>query len=433
VSGEPPRVAILAAGAGARMKGVPAPKAAAPLFFRPMIQYALAAVAGIPARSVTIVAGAGEKELREAARPWPETGFVRQDSPAGTADAARALEADWSGPDGEALLIYADAPLLTAESLSGLLAARAASGKPCAAGRARPGAEPAAWCFEVKALFDALRAVKPAPDGELRLEDAFAALAARGGVFDHLFADPLEGFVVGDPYDLWRAEDALRERFNRGLMLSGVTLTDPRTTVIDPRCRVEPGARVEGGCTVVNSIVEAGAVLESHCRVVDSEVGRGTLLRQGTSLEKSGVGRDCRLGPYARLRDGARLDDGVWVGNYVEIKNSTIGAGTRAAHLSFIGDATVGRDVNIGCGFITCNSSGRPLKQRTVIEDGVFIGSASQAIAPVTLGAGSFIATGTSVTEDAPPGSFVISRGRQVTKPGYAKKYAKPRGAAPSR
>jgi bifunctional UDP-N-acetylglucosamine pyrophosphorylase/glucosamine-1-phosphate N-acetyltransferase len=208
-------------------------------------------------------------------------------------------------------------------------------------------------------------------------------------------------------------------------MRGGVALQDALTTFIDPRCRIGRDVRIESGCTVINSMLEDGVVLESFCRIVDCEIGRESLLRQGTCAEKSRVGRGCRAGPYARLRAGTRLDDDVWIGNFVEIKDSTLGSGTRAAHLSFIGDAQIGRNVNIGCAFVTCNSSGRPLKQRTVIEDDVFIGSSSQAIAPVVLGAGSFIATGTSVTENVPPDSFVISRGRQVTKPGYAKKYGK--------
>ena len=122
------------------------------------------------------------------------------------------------------------------------------------------------------------------------------------------------------------------------------------------------------------------------------------------------------MGPYARLRPGTELADDVWIGNFVEVKNASLGSGTRAAHLSFIGDAQVGRNVNIGCGFITCNSSGKPLKQRTVIEDGVFIGSASQAIAPVTLGAGSFIATGTSVTDDVPPYTIAVGNPAKVIR-----------------
>jgi bifunctional UDP-N-acetylglucosamine pyrophosphorylase/glucosamine-1-phosphate N-acetyltransferase len=208
-------------------------------------------------------------------------------------------------------------------------------------------------------------------------------------------------------------------------MRKGVVLREPDSTRIDPRSRIDRDVVLEGGVTVMNSTLESGVYVESGCRIVDSEVAAGSLIKQGTRVEKSRVGKDCIVGPYAHLRPDTHLADDVRIGNFVEIKNSIIGAGTKVSHLSYIGDAAVGRNVNVGCGFITCNYDGGPVKRRTIIEDGVFIGSDSQAIAPVTLGAGSFVATGTSVTEDVPPDSFVISRGRQVTKPGYAKKYGK--------
>lgn len=194
----------------------------------------------------------------------------------------------------------------------------------------------------------------------------FARRAGEDGGVLALRADTVEGILIDDYHALWRVETILRERFNRALMLNGTALQDPLTTLIDPRCRIGREVRIEGGCTVINSTLEQGARVEAGCRIVDSEIGRGTLLRQGTCVERAKIGRGCQVGPY------------------------------------FIGDARTGRGV--------------------VIEDDVFIGGAAQAIAPVTVGAGSFVATGTSVTEDAPPASFVISRGRQVTKPGYAKK-----------
>ncbi|UPT75134.1 MAG: hypothetical protein M0D55_05325 [Elusimicrobiota bacterium] len=129
------------------------------------------------------------------------------------------------------------------------------------------------------------------------------------------------------------------------------------------------------------------------------------------------------------MRPGTTLGDEVRLGNYVEVKNSSVGDRSKISHLSYVGDAEIGRDVNIGCGFVTCNSDGGPVKRRTVIEDGAFVGSASQAVAPVRLGAGCFVATGTTVTEDVPAGAMAISRGRQTTKAGYARKYAARRTA----
>jgi bifunctional UDP-N-acetylglucosamine pyrophosphorylase/glucosamine-1-phosphate N-acetyltransferase len=237
---------------------------------------------------------------------------------------------------------------------------------------------------------------------------------------------------ASDPFARFRAEKLARLRFNRELMRAGVGLQDPAATYIDARCRIERGVFIEAGAVLINSAVGAGTKIESACRIVDSEVGQGCCIKQGTRIEGSRIGRDCLLGPYAHLRPGTRLSEEVHVGNFVEVMNSSVGARTKISHLSYVGDAEVGRDVNVGCGFITCNYDGGPVKQRTIIEDGVFIGSDSQAIAPVRLGARSFIATGTSVTEDVPADAFAISRGRQMTKPGYAKKYGR-KNAAPAR
>ncbi|MBI3299881.1 MAG: bifunctional N-acetylglucosamine-1-phosphate uridyltransferase/glucosamine-1-phosphate acetyltransferase [Elusimicrobia bacterium] len=426
-----PDIVVLAGGAGSRMR-VDHPKALHPVFFRPMIRHVLDAAAALPHRAFCLVVGRGERELREQCRAYPDLRIVRQEAPQGAADALREVQSALGGPDADVLVLEGDRALLSARSLAELLSAHAASGAACTLGLpAGPEREPAAYCFRSRDLFNALKLDPSGADGaEPTLGDAAAALAAQGGaISEYRFADPDETLDINDHEGLWRVEAVMRARLNRELMLKGVSIQDPGATLIDPRCRIEPDVRIEAGCTLINSTIGAGAVLENSCRVIDSEVGQGSTIRQGTCLEKSRVGRDCRLGPYARLRAGSHLDDAVWVGSFVEIENAALGSGTRAAHLSFIADALIGRNVEIGCGFIACNSSGRPLKQRTVIEDNVFIGSASQAIAPVTLGAGSFIATGTSVTEDVPPDSFVISRGRQVTKPGYAKKYGRAKGA----
>jgi bifunctional UDP-N-acetylglucosamine pyrophosphorylase/glucosamine-1-phosphate N-acetyltransferase len=400
------------------------PKALHPVFFRPMIHHVLDAARALPHRSVRLIVDRGLREFQEQCRGYPDLVIVRQGAPSGIVDALRAAEPALGGEAGDALILNADAVLLTPRSLQQLLERHARAGAACTVGRAESGdGGAAAYVFQVRALFDALRQVGPGrPETPPPLAEAVQALAARGALTEeYRFSDPAETMDINDLAELARVEGILQERCNRALMLGGVALQDPRTTLIDPRCRIARDVRIERGCTIIDSVLEAGVLVEGFCRIAGSEVGPGSLLKQGTLLEGARVGRGCSVGPYARLRPGTELADDVWVGNFVEVKNASLGSGTRAAHLSFIGDAQVGRNVNIGCGFITCNSSGKPLKQRTIIEDGVFVGSASQAIAPVTLGAGSFIATGTSVTEDVPPDSFVISRGRQVTKPGYAK------------
>jgi len=423
----PLHIVVLAGGSGKRMKSAH-PKLLHPLFFKPMVHFILDTVMALPHRSVSLVVGKGEREYRDQCREYAELAIVRQEAPLGTADAVRALEPFLASQQGNVLIVNGDSVMLTVHSLTELLAKHVATGADSTIGRQadeKGGAH--VVCFRIRALLGALAEIRPSgPEMEFDLHDAVETISARGGAAaEYRFADPTETMGIDDQNELWLAETVLRERFNGELMRKGVALQDSRSTLIDPRCRIHADVRIEAGCTVINSVLEAGVVAENFCRIVDSEIGPGSLLRQGTCAEEARVGRDCRVGPYAHLRPGSNLEDSVWIGNFVEIKNASLGAGTRAAHLSFIGDAHVGRNVVLGCGFITCNSSGRPLKQRTIIEDDVFIGSASQAIAPVKMGAGSFIATGTSVTDDVPPDSFVISRGRQVTKPGYAKKYGK--------
>jgi bifunctional UDP-N-acetylglucosamine pyrophosphorylase/glucosamine-1-phosphate N-acetyltransferase len=367
-----------------------------PVFRTPVIRRVLDAAVQVPRRSLGLVVGPGEREQREKLRDYEDLRFFPVRAGAGGAEAVLAAAEQLGEPKGGVLVLSGSAPLITRRSIEGAWARHLETGAACGADGLH--------AVSLGPLLKALRAAEPGAG----LADALKAAGLKTA--DRPAADPDESIDAGDPYGRWKAELILRERFNRDLMLSGVALQDPRTTFIDPSCRIERGALIEGGVIILNSIV-----------------GAGCTVKQGSRIDGSRLGRDCVVGPYAHLRPGTTLDDGARVGNFVEIKNSSIGAGTKVSHLSYIGDAEIGRSVNIGCGFITCNSDGGPVKHRTIIEDGVFIGSGSQAIAPVRLGAGSFIATGSSVTDDVPPDAFVISRGRQVTKPGYAKKYGKKR------
>lgn len=442
-----PHVLVLASG-GDRMNTTLA-RALQPVFFKPMIRHVLDAALTLPKRSLGVVAGAAERELREELRGYAELQFF----PAGLLEAAEHL----GGGDADVLVAGAGFPLISPRSLGALWSAHAASGAdvtvawaeaedPAGLPRVLGGESPAAvkdevlctpaerlsravpaglLAFRLSALIELLRDLPPAEGRESRVTDAVAAAAARGLKRAAVrVEDPGEALDAADLHALSRAEAALRARRNKELMLQGVAMRDPATTTVDPRSRIGRDAVIEGGVLIVNSSVEAGAVIESGCRVLDSSVGPGTVLKQGTRLDRSRTGRGCVLGPYANVRPGTTLGDDVRLGNFVEVKNSSVGDRTKISHLSYVGDAEIGRDVNIGCGFVTCNSDGGPVKRRTVIEDGVFVGSDSQAVAPVRLGAGCFVATATTVTEDVPAGALAISRGRQTTKPGYALKYA---------
>ncbi len=352
------------------------PKALYPVFFRPMIHYALDAAMAVEHRSLSLVVGVGEREFGEQCRGYDGLRVIPQQSPTGTGDALGAAVAGLA-EEGDVLVLYGDAVLLRASTLNEMLRLHAETGAACTVGLGSgSGADAAAYCFRVKDLVVALKNAAGRGD-ELDLADVVLALsAAHAATAEYRIVDPLETMDVNDFYGLWRVEAELQGRFNRDLMLQGVALQDPRTTLIDPRCRIEREVRIEGGCTVINSVLGAGVRVENFCRIIDSEIGPDSLLRQGTCLEKARLGRGCRVGPY----------------------------------------------------FIASSSGGGPLNRRTIIENDVFIGASSQAIAPVTLGARTFVATGTSVTEDAPADSFVISRNRQVTRPGLSKKHGGSKG-----
>jgi bifunctional UDP-N-acetylglucosamine pyrophosphorylase / glucosamine-1-phosphate N-acetyltransferase len=165
-------------------------------------------------------------------------------------------------------------------------------------------------------------------------------------------------------------------------------------------------------------ILGNNVVIGANCVVRDSSIGDNTVIVAFSHIDSASIGQQCRVGPYARIRPGTELASGVHVGNFVEVKNSEIGAESSINHLSYVGDSTVGRDVNIGAGTITCNYDGAN-KHRTVIEDGAFIGSDSQLVAPVTIGKNATIAAGSTITKNAPAGELSISRGRQITIPGW--------------
>jgi len=203
------------------------------------------------------------------------------------------------------------------------------------------------------------------------------------------------------------------------LMESGVTLADPER--IDVRGELDCGrdVSIDVSCIFEGRVVLGdGVEIGAHCVLKNAVIGAGTLIAPFSHIEEAEAGQGCRIGPYARLRPGTKLADEVHIGNFVEVKNSQIAEGSKANHLAYVGDATVGRNVNVGAGTITCNYDGVN-KHRTVIGDDVFIGSDTQLVAPVTVGRGATLGAGTTLTQDAPPDKLTITRARQVTVPGW--------------
>jgi bifunctional UDP-N-acetylglucosamine pyrophosphorylase/glucosamine-1-phosphate N-acetyltransferase len=233
--------------------------------------------------------------------------------------------------------------------------------------------------------------------------------------------DPREILGVNSRKELADVATILRSEKNDELMAAGVTLVDPATAYIDPDVTIgpdtiiHPGVFLEGKTTIgsrceihsgvrlVNSSVDDGAILHNFCVIIDSHVGKGA-----------------QLGPFAHLRPQSHVGEEAKVGNFVELKKTVLGRGSKASHLTYLGDTTVGAKVNIGAGTITCNYDGTT-KNPTVIEDGAFIGSDSQLIAPVRIGKDAYVAAGSSITEDVPAEALAIGRGKQVNKPGWTK------------
>ena len=457
-----PHIVVLAAGKGRRMRSQ-RPKVLHPVLFRPMVHYVLDIANALPHQSLSMVVGKDEDEIESQCRGARGLNFFHQEEQLGTAHAVKAVEPFLRGKTGPVLILSADVILLKPASLKRMLERHVKEVAACTIGTttlAQPhgygrilreldgrvidvreeadcsGVEKTVnevnaglYFFQAADLFCALDRIGDANAlREYYLTDAVRVLAGQGRkVNSYSFGDPAEVVGIDDRAALCRVEAVVQDRVNKALMHQGVTLQDPKTTWIDPRCRFDEDVRVEGGCVLINATIEREVCLESGCRIIDSLVGAGSHVKQGTYIEGCVIGSGCTVGPYAHLRPASRLGAGVKIGNFVELKASTVGAGSKASHLSCIGDAEVGRDVNLGCGFITCNYDGGPVKRKTIIEDGVFIGSDCQAVAPVCLGNGSYIAAGTTVTEDVPPQALAISRGRQTTKQGYARRYRKTR------
>ena len=211
----------------------------------------------------------------------------------------------------------------------------------------------------------------------------------------------------------------VRQQKNEELMAAGVTLIDPATSYIDSDVVIGPDTVVYP-CVFIEGTTQIGAACEIHSgsRIVNSTIGDRAIIRNHTVISDAIVSEGATVGPFAHLRPGANLGEKARVGNFVELKKTTMGAGSKANHLAYLGDTTIGAEVNVGAGTITCNYDGAA-KHQTVIGDGAFIGSNSTLVAPVTIGREAYVAAGSAITADVPPGSLGIGRARQENKDGW--------------
>ena len=446
----PLQVVVLAAGQGKRMRS-DLPKVVHPLAGRPLLAHVLATARLLAPQRLCVVVGHGAQAVRErvadAGVEW-----VLQERQLGTGHAVMQALAHLD-PEGTVLVLYGDVPLIASGTLRSLL--DAASGgnlalltqelaEPRGYGRiVRNANGQVARIVEEKDATAQERAVREVNTGILaaprrKLGDWLARLRndnAQGEYYltDVVAAAVADGVAVevrhpGAPYECLGVNSkvelaSLERRFQMNvaaqLLESGVTLADPAR--IDVRGELSCGRDV---AIDVNCIFEGRVVLGdgvrigANCILRDVTIGAGTEVRPFSMMEEAIVGANARIGPYARIRPGTELRDDVHVGNFVEVKASTLGRGSKANHLAYVGDSTVGSDVNIGAGTITCNYDGAN-KHRTVIEDDVHIGSDVQLVAPVTVGKGATIGAGATITRDVPPGGLTLTEKKQVTKPDW--------------
>ena len=245
--------------------------------------------------------------------------------------------------------------------------------------------------------------------------------------------DCLDVRGVNTPWELAEASRILYSRCARDWALKGVRLIQPETTLIDARVELEPEVVLYPGVLLEGATrIGRGATIGPHCQIRDSVIEPGAEVRAGCVLDRAHVGAQAKIGPYAHFRPESRVGARAKIGNFVELKKTTVGEDASVAHLSYLGDAEVGARSNIGCGFVTCNFDGRVVdgerKHRTVIEEDVFMGSDCQTVAPVRVGRGAYVASGSTITLDVEPEALAIARSRQVNKPGYARKLQPKKG-----
>jgi len=275
------------------------------------------------------------------------------------------------------------------------------------------------YCFSASFIWPALEQLNPQNDqGEYYLTDVVALACRQGLTVQALLVDEQEEVLgVNDRAQLAEAGKILRRRINTALMLTGVTIIDPDATYIDatvvikPDTVIYPGTFLEGKTTIGgNCSLGPGTIIR------DSKIGDECNIIESVVLGST-IGSNCQVGPFAYLRPGTILEDGVKVGDFVEIKASRIGPGSKVPHLTYLGDTIVGAEVNIGAGTITCNYDGRK-KWKTLIEDRAFIGSNTNLVAPVKVGCGALVGAGSTITKDVPSHSIAIARAKQVNLPG---------------
>jgi bifunctional UDP-N-acetylglucosamine pyrophosphorylase/glucosamine-1-phosphate N-acetyltransferase len=456
---------ILSAGKGTRMKSE-LPKVLHKAAGRSLLNHVLSACAGAGAESGIVVTGHGRELVKQEMEAQQFLGVREawQEKQLGTGHALQAAAAHFLKNEDLFLIVNGDGPLLRPETLRDMLAAHVMKKAdltlgvmtleiPTGYGRVLGSKDRAARIIEEKeanakekkiqrvnggvyvvsrAYLDRflpkLKASKLT--GELYLTDLIA-LGAKAGkkVFTYNF--PQEELLgVNDQLQLAQVSKLLQRRLIEGWMREGICFLDPERVYVEADVEigsgvvVEPNVAIFAGTRIAKNVyLEAGVILKN------TRIGEGTEIKAYSHLEDAVVGANAAVGPFARLRPGADIGEDAKIGNFVELKKTKLGKGSKVSHLSYLGDATVGVDVNIGCGFITCNYDGVS-KHETKIGDGAFVGSDVQAVAPLEIGANSYVASGSTITRSIPAGALAIARVKQENKEGYADRLRRKHAAA---
>jgi bifunctional UDP-N-acetylglucosamine pyrophosphorylase / glucosamine-1-phosphate N-acetyltransferase len=447
---------VLAAGKGTRMKSR-LPKVLHAAAGLPLIEHVLRTAETLAPSSVVIVVGHQAEAVQSALAGRPNLQFARQEPQLGTGHALLQAEQALAGATGTVVLLSGDVPLLTPATLQAIVDRHHKTGaaatvltamvdEPAGYGRIerRDGAISAIvedkdaspeqrqireinsgiYAFDLQPLFAALKQIGSAnAQGEYYLPDLVRIYRDRGLTVETVTVDdPREIAGVNSRKELAQVGQLLKTTRNDALMASGVTIVDPATAYVGPDVTIAPDTVIHPNVYLEGrTTIGSGCEIQCGVRIVNSTLADGVFVNSYCLIRDSRIEPGADVGPFAHVRPGSHVGEGAHVGAFVELKKTKIGRGSKAGHLAYLGDAVIGEKVNVGAGVITVNYDGTK-KHQTTVEDGAFIGSDAQLIAPVTVGQGAYVAAGSSITDDVPSGALAIGRGRQVNKEGWVEK-----------
>jgi bifunctional UDP-N-acetylglucosamine pyrophosphorylase/glucosamine-1-phosphate N-acetyltransferase len=447
---------VLAAGEGTRMKST-LPKVLHPLCGKPMIGYVVERLMPLSLKKIVVVVGYRGKDVAQYLKEYNKIDIVFQERQLGTGDATREAYSALQGFRGTLLVTCGDSPLLSTETLKSLIDTHKRRSATCTiltsilpepksygrilrdlAGKIVKIVEETdgtpeireikevnsgVYCFDSEKLLSALSQLDCKNlKGEYYLTDVVEILSRRGERIESLRAsNSTEIMGVNNPVELSRAEKLIREEILDELMMKGVRIIDVGSTFIDKDVQIGKDTKINPFTEIFGkSQIGERCIIGPQTHIVDSWIGDDVKIFASFIFE-SRIQSNAKIGPFAHLRPGSMIGDGVKVGNFVEVKKSSISANTKVPHLTYIGDATIGEGVNVGAGTITCNYDGVK-KHPTRIEDGVFVGSNVALVAPVNIGKGAVIGAGSTITRDVPPNSLALTRTKQKHIKGWREK-----------